>query len=539
MRRFRTVSALVFSSLFVRGVLSAAPSAPAISGSGILLPAGGGPITIGQNALPATDAAIADAGAPMTIQAQNAQANVADGGITGPGGNLYVGSGNGGLLLDGGSSAPGTLGLDYGDATVVVIQSPTSIDPASDTLDNVGSPDARWGTITASTNVGLLFDAGSAIYPGSVSIQWAWMPSLSTVIPCIMYDTGNAVGPVFNGEINVCDYNRGIRFMDGAGDTYFEVAPVSFAWGYGQTTFSSSAYIFNPSLDFATPGQDIEFYQAAAAAAGSGAGTKGSNFYLYMAQPGQATTANAAAAGTGGGTYLYAAVGGANAGTGTASNGGLGGGFGTWAGGGGHAGTGGHGGNAGNWIAWGQPGGVGDAGGNGSTMLTVAGGGGPGDAGGAAGSIDEVTLLPFAGKTSTGAVGAFNIILGATSVSDAGVVTGGSSVLAWGATPGMGHSAVTLATSGTTTLSAAQLPFMILDVAPVTTVGNTVLDFGNVAGVWMLNVSGITLGTTFSFSLKSGTATAPTSCPAITVVPTNSMLWLVETTGANAIICNQ
>jgi hypothetical protein len=71
------------------------------------------------------------------------------------------------------------------------------------------------------------------------------------------------------------------------------------------------------------------------------------------------------------------------------------------------------------------------------------------------------------------------------------------------------NSAVTLATSGTTSLSAAQQGTPNLTVAAVTLTGAAVLDFGNVTGNFQVNIVGVNAASfgTFGLSLKNGTTT--------------------------------
>jgi hypothetical protein len=73
----------------------------------------------------------------------------------------------------------------------------------------------------------------------------------------------------------------------------------------------------------------------------------------------------------------------------------------------------------------------------------------------------------------------------------------------------LGNSAVTLATSGTTSLSAAQQGTPNLTLAAVTLTGAAVLDFGNVTGNFQVNILGVNAASfaTFGLSFKNGTTT--------------------------------
>jgi hypothetical protein len=72
-----------------------------------------------------------------------------------------------------------------------------------------------------------------------------------------------------------------------------------------------------------------------------------------------------------------------------------------------------------------------------------------------------------------------------------------------------GNSSVTLATSGTTTLTTTQQSTPNLTIAAVTLTGAATLDFGNVTGNFQLNIVGVNAASfaSFGLSLKNGTTT--------------------------------
>jgi hypothetical protein len=101
----------------------------------------------------------------------------------------------------------------------------------------------------------------------------------------------------------------------------------------------------------------------------------------------------------------------------------------------------------------------------------------------------------------------------------------------------MSNSPIALGTSGTTTLSTVQASTPRLILTSGTLSGSVTLDFGTngVTGFWMANISGVGIGATYGLVLKNGSA----SCTYLTTTqPTGSGLVLIETDGANSIVCN-
>jgi hypothetical protein len=80
------------------------------------------------------------------------------------------------------------------------------------------------------------------------------------------------------------------------------------------------------------------------------------------------------------------------------------------------------------------------------------------------------------------------------------------------------NAAVTLATSGTTSLSAAQQTKPNLTIAAVTLTGAGLLDFGNVTGNYQVNILGVNAASfaTFGLSFKNGTTTTALPSTALT-----------------------
>lgn len=96
-----------------------------------------------------------------------------------------------------------------------------------------------------------------------------------------------------------------------------------------------------------------------------------------------------------------------------------------------------------------------------------------------------------------------------------------------------GNSPVTLANTGNTTLTQPQYQNPLLTIGTVTLVGNAVLIFPNVRGIWFVDISAITLGGN-TLAFKSGTATSPT----ISTITTTSTIVMISTTGSNGISIN-
>lgn len=96
-----------------------------------------------------------------------------------------------------------------------------------------------------------------------------------------------------------------------------------------------------------------------------------------------------------------------------------------------------------------------------------------------------------------------------------------------------GNSSVTLTNTGNTTLTQPQYQNPLLTIGSVTLVGNAVLVFPNVRGIWFVDISAITLGGN-TLAFKSGTATSPT----ISTITTTSTIVMISTTGSNGISIN-
>jgi hypothetical protein len=131
------------------------------------------------------------------------------------------------------------------------------------------------------------------------------------------------------------------------------------------------------------------------------------------------------------------------------------------------------------------------------------------------GGVSKLSLLTGSLTLASGCqlIASSSGIVNAGSFSQSGTVVGAS-----GAPFVFGNSAVTLATSGTTSLSAAQQQTPNLTVAAVTLVGAAVLDFGNVTGNFQLNIVGVNAASfaSFGLSLKNGTTTTALPSTALT-----------------------
>jgi hypothetical protein len=113
--------------------------------------------------------------------------------------------------------------------------------------------------------------------------------------------------------------------------------------------------------------------------------------------------------------------------------------------------------------------------------------------------------FPSSGGSCTLVGGAVNVWVGTTSNFALYQPLNGAS-----ATPFVfGNSAVTLGTSGTTSITAAQQGTPNLTIAAVTLTGAAVLDFGNIKGNYQVNILGVNAGSfaSYGLSLKNGTTT--------------------------------
>ena len=142
--------------------------------------------------------------------------------------------------------------------------------------------------------------------------------------------------------------------------------------------------------------------------------------------------------------------------------------------------------------------------------------------------------------SSTGGAGA-NLILNAAA-GGAGTSTNGANgslqfqmggTTIWQMTPGgevYAISAATLATSGTTTLTAAQYQYTYIQPPTVSLSGAVTLTFpSSTAGTgWILDVSNVTFGA-YAITVKVGTGAAAT-----TITSASKLLWFVFAIGANA-----
>lgn len=152
--------------------------------------------------------------------------------------------------------------------------------------------------------------------------------------------------------------------------------------------------------------------------------------------------------------------------------------------------------------------------------------------------------IQAANATGTSATG------GALSLTGGSGVTGGGLILAAGAGSSVsgqvtiksgavvimtlgGNSPLSLAsnvlslTSGTTTLSGLQLEKPLIAYSASLT-GNITIDFTNVAGLWFLDIVGVTLNG-YSVSIKSGVATTTLT------IPSGQTLFVIRTSGFNTI----
>ena len=91
--------------------------------------------------------------------------------------------------------------------------------------------------------------------------------------------------------------------------------------------------------------------------------------------------------------------------------------------------------------------------------------------------------------------------------------------------------AVTVAATGTTTLTQSQYKFPLIVINTVTS-STAVLEFPNTANIWFLDMSAVTISG--SFTLKSGSATV-----AMVPVTTTTGLVIVKTSGSNGIVVNE
>jgi hypothetical protein len=130
--------------------------------------------------------------------------------------------------------------------------------------------------------------------------------------------------------------------------------------------------------------------------------------------------------------------------------------------------------------------------------------------------------------------------VGGNSILSLGVNTASSIAgVPWGIPGGLGgisaapfnftNSAVTLATSGTTSLSSAQQGTPNITVAAVTLVGAATLAFGNVTGTFWLDLSAVTYaGSAITLTNGTGTAALPVGTQFVTVKCTNPNLIVVS-----------
>lgn len=96
-----------------------------------------------------------------------------------------------------------------------------------------------------------------------------------------------------------------------------------------------------------------------------------------------------------------------------------------------------------------------------------------------------------------------------------------------------GTSNVTIASTGNTTFTQAQYQSPLISINSITLTGAVTLILPNVAGVWLVDISLITLGG-FTVAFKSGTATSAT----ISSIPGTTQVVMVRTTGSNGISIN-
>jgi hypothetical protein len=95
----------------------------------------------------------------------------------------------------------------------------------------------------------------------------------------------------------------------------------------------------------------------------------------------------------------------------------------------------------------------------------------------------------------------------------------------------LGQDGIAVASTGTTTLTAAQYQWPELNVNAVALTGNVTLVFPNVAAIWVVDLSQVTFGAN-SFTFQSGTATATLTSGGGSNV---GGMYFVKTTGSNGI----
>jgi hypothetical protein len=218
----------------------------------------------------------------------------------------------------------------------------------------------------------------------------------------------------------------------------------------------------------------------ASLASAAAAGTAGQTL-LVNAQVGQAATGSSNAGGNGGGASYTAAAGGTSA------------------------------------LA---------AGGNGGSLTLSSGAGGAATGGsGNGGNAGDVLINAHAGGTSAqGAAGTNGSIRSQL---------GGIDYIVLDGTNGSGAgwqplTTLTIAASGTTTLTATQARFPLIRCGTRTLTNNATLAFPNAIGFWAVDTSGITLSG-HTFNLSSGSGTSANITPSVN--PT-----LVWTLGSNTIL---
>ncbi len=446
-----------------------------------------------------TTAAV-DAGAVgqgAVVQAQNGQGTTRDGGAAGNGGSLWLGTGNAGVAGHNGTAGtPGILYMALGDGAVLEIASTTTFGAVTDNVMTWGP----WGNQPAAVQaytVASVFDGGNA------DLTTATLQQLpGTIYPALEFNSGAA------STADVCIYDNGYRALafDDCNGNFALQFPSN---GSGTFVMGMAGITFNPGLSSnVNANANFPFAYAAQSSVSSGAVVGGA--VSFAPQPGQATTGNNTA-GAGGAWSSVGAIGGASTGTTTAAIGGAGGANSNVAGAGGAGGK----------------DGVGGTGGAGSCG---AGAGGAADAGGNGGNEDLYSGAGGAGHSFTGLAGAVRTFVGGPS----GTGTLAMSYAATGPAPGIAYP--TFSASANTTLTSAQAINPLIDLgAVVTTASVAVVWPSGAVGVWHVDESAVTLGSTDTLTFQ---ANSGATCTAISAI-TNSTngLTMVRIKGDGGISC--
>ena len=470
------------------GILAAnAPSSPSLGPSGLYFSpnANIGPL-LTQNQFAAVDAGIPDAGYNLVVQAENGQS--AYGAITaGGGGATWVMGGAAGTNFTDAASngAPGPVILGVADAAVFECVSTTSCVPAVTNSLNLGSQTFTLNTVTGESFLSV--DDAGANLAGSLLQVTAYG---STPYPMLSFFSGSAPVVGTLGDFNIVD-NGGVLTFTNAFNPFISIGENNQYGTGGALQLGTQELQFNPGF-FTSPVNSPAYITYPPMSSVTSGAVVGGSISAY-AQAGQNTTGNNTA-GAGGGMGWQGGDGGVSSGTTVAAKGGSGGPG--WVGGGpgGQGSKAGVGGTGGNGYLYGGPGAPGDAGGGGGNDFICSGGG-------------------AAGHTTSGASGAIEMIVGSTTCGNG--VTGspstGTLVEQWGPTPYLTPSDPTIATTGTTTLSAANVIAKLIDLGTVTATGSIVVQWP-VVTAWSgyVSINGITLGAnTLTFETNGGVACSP------------------------------